>query len=88
MITAQELINDAYASCQTVLDANNASSPASLLFEQAAERICSFEIYGQNKPDSEVVLLDVWDFFTEQEKSLLEEENHPYWQAVQELSAE
>jgi hypothetical protein len=82
MITAQHLIDDAYAVCRQVLDSNDTSDHASLLFYQASERVCSFQIYGPNKPLSKAALLDVWEFFTDDEKLHLENDNHVLYQAV------
>lgn len=88
MITKEELLNNPYQSCKDYHWDNDTPEASERLFCQAANRIASFALYGSVRPEAHAILLDVWDFFTEEEKSVLKEDNHPYWQAIQELGGE
>lgn len=86
-INKEQLLDDCYEVCEAFLTQPiNESVPTEFLFKQAASRIISFNAYGPNKPSSHQALQDAWDYYTDAQRQVLKDANHPFWQAVEELT--
>ena len=88
LVTKEQLLQDPYGTCEAYNTDPQIETEADDLFFQASRRIASLVIYGDIKPAKEVVLLDIWDFYTEQQRQVMANTNHPFYQAWLEAKTE
>lgn len=85
-ITKEELLQDPYKACEDYNKDPETEHACDKLFCDASNRLASFSIYGNLKPSNEAIILDIWDYYTDEERHIMQEANHPFWQAVQEIT--
>lgn len=85
-ITKENILQDPYGFCEGYLASPQQSTEADNLFLEAAQRVVSFSRYGDRKPPNEAIIPDAWDYYTDAQRQVMKDANHPFWQAVEELT--
>jgi len=85
-ITKENIMQDPYGFCEEYLKNPIVGTESDRLFVEACRRVTSFNVYGDRKPPNEAIIPDAWDYYTDAERQIMQEANHPFWQAVQELT--
>lgn len=80
-ITVEQLLADPYEACEMYNEDPETQTAADQLFCQASMRLAGFKIYGDVKPANHVIIVDIWNYYTPEEREIMEEANHPFYQA-------
>lgn len=87
-ITKEQLLQDPYEACNEYnLDPETATN-ADNLFYAASRRLVSFKARGDYKPPTEAIIPDVWDFYSDDERQIMQQANHPFYQAWVEITGQ
>lgn len=85
-ITKEVIMQDPYEFCEQHLENPVVETEADRLFVAACNRVVSFKVYGDRKPPNEAIIPDAWDYYTDQERQIMQEANHPFWQAIKDIT--
>lgn len=86
-LTKEQILQDPYISCEEYNADPETATEADRLFCQASQRLAAYKVYGEYKPVAEAIILDIWDFFQDHERQIMQEANHPFYQAWAEITA-
>lgn len=98
-ITKQMILDDPMGTCSAYRDwlyANpgEPTTPCDGVYCDLADRSATLNgalmaMTGQEYlPDNDTVIRDLWDFLWPHEREMMETNNHPFWQAWEEVTSE
>lgn len=87
-ITKQQILDNPYQACADYNADPETGTVCDQIFCDLSLKLASYSAYGDRKPPTEAIIADIWDFLTDEKKQIMQDGNHPFYQAWLEVSGE